>query len=526
MSFTGKVILITGASSGIGAETAKHFAQLGALLSITGRNKHNLDKVAEQCGQPKPFIITGDLANENDVKNIIDSTIKHYGKLDVLVNNAAIVEFGSIETPSLEQYDNIFNVNVRSVFQLTTLAVPYLIKTKGNIVNVSSVAGFRPLKNNLPYCMSKAALDQFTRCVALELASRQVRVNSVNPGAVPTNILRNTGLTQEQVKTVFEQLKGGHALGRNGDTLEIAKTIAFLASDDASFITGVTMPVDGVSPFCEHCSISFFIHCTTIMSFAGKVVLITGASSGIGAETAIHFAQLGASLSITGRNEYNLDKVAEQCGQPKPFIVTGDLANENDVKNIIDSTIKHYGKIDVLVNNAAIVEFGSIETTSLEQYDNIFNVNVRSVFQLTTLAVPHLIKTKGNIVNVSSVAGLRPLKNNLSYCMSKAALDQFTRCVALELASRQVRVNSVNPGAVSTNILRNTGLTQEQIKILLDQIKEGHALGRIGDTLEIAKTIAFLASDDASFMTGVTMPVDGGWHITSAQSNLNITDSQ
>ncbi|XP_018047391.1 PREDICTED: 3-oxoacyl-[acyl-carrier-protein] reductase FabG-like isoform X2 [Atta colombica] len=245
MSFMGKVVLITGASSGIGAETAIHFAQLSALLSITGRNKHNLDKVAEQCGQPKPFIITGDLANENDVKNIIDSTIKHYGKLDVLVNNAAIVKFGSIETPSLEQYDNIFNVNVRSVFQLTTLAVPYLIKTKGNIVNVSSVAGLRPLKNNLPYCMSKAALDQFTRCVALELASRQVRVNSVNPGAVPTNILRNTGLTQEQIKIVFEQLKGGHALGRNGDTLEIAKTIAFLASDDASFITGITMPVDG-----------------------------------------------------------------------------------------------------------------------------------------------------------------------------------------------------------------------------------------------------------------------------------------
>ena len=105
------------------------------------------------------------------------------------------------------------------------------------------------------------------------------------------------------------------------------------------------------------------------MSFAGKVVLITGASSGIGAETAIQLAQLGASLSITGRNKQNLEKVAEQCGKSKPFIVTGDLANENDVKNIIDSTIKHYSKLDVLVNNAAIVEFGSIETPSLEQYD-------------------------------------------------------------------------------------------------------------------------------------------------------------
>ncbi|KYQ57786.1 3-oxoacyl-[acyl-carrier-protein] reductase [Trachymyrmex zeteki] len=245
MSFKGKVVLITGASSGIGAETAIHFAQLGALLSITGRNKYNLDKVAEQCGQSKPFIVTGDIANENDVKNIIDSTIKHYGKLDVLVNNAGIVEFGSIEISSLEKFDNIFNVNVRSVFQLTALAVPHLIKTKGNIVNVSSVTGLRPMKNNLPYCMSKAALDQFTRCVALDLASQQVRVNSVNPGGVQTNILRDTGMSQEQLKTFFERLKGGHAFGRNGDPSEIAKTIAFLASDDASFITGVTMPVDG-----------------------------------------------------------------------------------------------------------------------------------------------------------------------------------------------------------------------------------------------------------------------------------------
>ncbi|XP_018343056.1 PREDICTED: LOW QUALITY PROTEIN: 3-oxoacyl-[acyl-carrier-protein] reductase FabG-like [Trachymyrmex septentrionalis] len=427
MSFAGKVVLITGASSGIGAETAIHFAQLGASLSITGRNKQNLEKVAEQCGKSKPFIVTGDLANENDVKNIIDSTIKHYGKLDVLVNNAGIVRFGNIEIP-LEHYDNIMNVNVRSVFQLTALAVPYLIKTKGNIVNVSSVAGLRPLKNSLPYCMSKAALDQFTRCVALEL------------------------------------------------------------------------------------------HHDRCMSFARKVVLITGASSGIGAETAIHFAQLGASLSITGRNKQNLEKVAEQCGKSKPFIVTGDLANENDVKNIIDSTIKHYGKLDVLINNAGTWEAGGIETTSLEKYDNIMNINVRSVFQLTALAVAHLVKTKGNIVNVSSLTGLRPGVGFLAYYMSKAALDQFTRCVALELASRQVRVNAVNPGLIETNIFRNSGMNQEQLKNFFKKLQKIHALGRNGDTSEVAKVIIFLASDDASFITGVTLPVDGGAHALSPVS--------
>jgi len=109
------------------------------------------------------------------------------------------------------------------------------------------------------------------------------------------------------------------------------------------------------------------------MSFMGKVVLITGASSGIGAATAIHFAQLGASLSITGRNADNLKKVAKQCGESKSFIVTGEMTNEDDVKNIIDSTIKHYGKLDILVNNAGILETGTIESTSVEQYDRYNN---------------------------------------------------------------------------------------------------------------------------------------------------------
>ncbi|XP_011165062.1 3-oxoacyl-[acyl-carrier-protein] reductase FabG [Solenopsis invicta] len=246
------------------------------------------------------------------------------------------------------------------------------------------------------------------------------------------------------------------------------------------------------------------------MSFAGKVVLITGASSGIGAETAVYMAQHGASLSLTGRNKQNLDKVAEQCGQSKTLVVTGELANENDIKNIIDSTIKHFGKLDILINNAGVLELGTIETMRLEQYDNVFNVNVRSVYQLTALAVPHLIKTKGNIVNVSSLAGLRSFPGALAYCMSKAALDQFTRCVALELGTHQVRVNAVNPGVITTSIHERGGMTQEQVEDFYEHSKKVHALGRVGDVSEVAKAIAFLASDDASYITGATLPVDGG----------------
>uniref|UniRef100_V5GUI8 3-oxoacyl-(Acyl-carrier-protein) reductase n=1 Tax=Anoplophora glabripennis TaxID=217634 RepID=V5GUI8_ANOGL len=195
-----------------------------------------------------------------------------------------------------------------------------------------------------------------------------------------------------------------------------------------------------------------------------------------------------------------------------PLLLTGELTNEKDTKDILDKTIEHFGKLDVLVNNAGTLETGSIEATNLEQYDRVMNTNVRSIYQLTTLAVPHLIKTKGNVVNVSSVNGIRAFPGVLAYCVSKAAVDQFTRCAALDLAPKQVRVNSVNPGVVITNLHKRGGMNEEQYAAFLKRSQETHALGRPGQPEEIARTIAYLASDNASFITGASVPVDGGRH--------------
>lgn len=251
------------------------------------------------------------------------------------------------------------------------------------------------------------------------------------------------------------------------------------------------------------------------MNFEGKVVLVTGASSGIGAATALYLAKLGASLSLTGRNVANLNKVADECRQAsgcQPFVVAGDVNVEADVQNVMDSTIAHYKKLDVLINNAGIIEMGSIEETSLAQYDKVMNTNMRSVYQMTMLAVPHLIKTKGNIVNVSSVNGIRAFPNVLAYCISKAALDQLTRCTALELAPKQVRVNSVNPGVIVTEIHKRGGMDDEAYAAFLERSKQTHPLQRHGKPEEVAAAIGFLASDLASNSTGVTLSVDGGRH--------------
>ena len=245
------------------------------------------------------------------------------------------------------------------------------------------------------------------------------------------------------------------------------------------------------------------------MDFTDKVVIITGASSGIGAGAALYLSTLGASLVISGRNKDKLEETATKC-EGSPLVIVGDVNVEADRVNIINKTIEKFGKLNVLVNNAGLGKSAGIVATTMEQYDQVMDTNVRSVFHLTQLAIPHLVKTQGNIVNVSSVAGPRSFPNLLAYCMSKAALDQFTKCVALELAPDNVRVNSINPGLIVTDFHKRLGMNDEDYQAFLEKSKATHPLGRVGTVDETSYAIAFLASDNASFITGAQLPVDGG----------------
>eukprot|EP00112_Aurelia_sp_Birch-Aquarium-sp1_P017210 Seg397.24 transcript_id=Seg397.24/GoldUCD/mRNA.D3Y31 product="3-oxoacyl-acyl-carrier-protein reductase FabG" protein_id=Seg397.24/GoldUCD/D3Y31 len=251
----------------------------------------------------------------------------------------------------------------------------------------------------------------------------------------------------------------------------------------------------------------------------GKVAVITGSSSGIGCAISVLFSKLGANVVLAGRNLDALQTTAGQCvasgnSSPEPLIVQGDLSKTEAAENLIEQTIENHGKLDILVNSAGVWCKGSIEEETLNSFDECFNVNVRSVFYLTKLAVPHLIKTKGNIVNISSVGGPRAFPGLLSYCMSKAAIDQLTQCVALELAPKQVRCNAVNPGVIETELHKRGGLDEESYTKYKEKAMKSHPLGRTGTTEEVAEAAAFLASDKSSFMTGVLLPVDGGRHAT------------
>ena len=255
------------------------------------------------------------------------------------------------------------------------------------------------------------------------------------------------------------------------------------------------------------------------MGIEKKVAIVTGATSGIGKETAYCFSNEKAKLMLVARDKKKLENIAAEIkdngGDAEIF--PADITDQNKMKECVNKTVNIYGGIDILVNAAGIIANGTIENTKMEDWDYMMDINLRAVFNLTQLVLPSLIERKGNIVNVSSVTGLRAFPGVLAYCVSKAGLDQFTRCIALELASKGVRVNAVNPGVTFTELHRRGGMDEEKYAAFLNHSKTTHPLGRVGKPKEIAELILFLASSHAGWITGVTYSIDGGRGQTCAR---------
>jgi len=251
----------------------------------------------------------------------------------------------------------------------------------------------------------------------------------------------------------------------------------------------------------------------------GKVAIITGASSGIGRAAAQLFAENGATVVALGRSEKELKSLRDdlQEAQGTLKIQLADVLELTQIEKVVNDCIETFGQIDVLVNAAGIILNGSIENTALEDWDKMMNINLRSVFSMMQRCVPYLEKTKGNVVNISSVAGSRAFPGLLAYCVSKAAIDQLTRCSALELAPKGVRVNAVNPGVVVTSLHKRGGMPEENYQDFLEHSKTTHPIGRVGEPSEVAELIYYLASEKAAWITGATYEIDGGRAQTCAR---------
>jgi NAD(P)-dependent dehydrogenase (short-subunit alcohol dehydrogenase family) len=252
-----------------------------------------------------------------------------------------------------------------------------------------------------------------------------------------------------------------------------------------------------------------------VLNLRSRTAIVTGASSGIGRSVALRFAQYGARLVLVGRDKGKLEETGAMISglvreATEFLIVTDDLEDPESPRRIVDASLSQYDRLDILVNNAATIyrEPPGEEFTPVAAWDAIMRVNVRSYYLLAKAAFPHLCKTRGSIVNMSSIWALVGARNQAAYSVSKAAIVELTRSLALDFAHAGVRVNCVCPSTTRTPLLLKSRDSFDE-----ESAARSHPLGRIGEPDDVAKAILFLASEAASWVTGVALPVDGGYTI-------------
>jgi dihydroanticapsin dehydrogenase len=243
------------------------------------------------------------------------------------------------------------------------------------------------------------------------------------------------------------------------------------------------------------------------LRLSGKIALVTGGSRGIGFATAKILSENGATVVITAKDQERLEKSTLEI--PNAVGIAADIRKRNDVKNVVNKTIEKFGKLDILVNNAGIFpKIKLLHEIDEDEWNEVLDVNLTGQFRFTKEAIPHLKKTGGSIINISSDAGLKAYQgfNVDAYTASKAALVLLTKCWALEYAEYKIRVNCICPGVVDTDMTKPFMKTQKDREFMNSE----HPIGRIGQPEEVAKAVMYFVSDDASWITGAILAVDGG----------------
>ena len=243
------------------------------------------------------------------------------------------------------------------------------------------------------------------------------------------------------------------------------------------------------------------------MRLKDKTAIITGGGTGIGLATARAFCKEGAKVILFGRRKEKLEKAVENLGG-SAIIVQGDMTNNNDLDKLINETLHNFKKIDILVNNAGLFNGSPLHEISDSQWDEIMDINIRSVFQLTRRVLPVMLSQKyGSIIHISSILGLIAVPQVAAYNVSKGALNQFSRSIAVEYGSSGIRSNSICPGLIATDM---TADLMKDADLMKEWSKE-YPIGRFGKPEDVANACLYLASDESSFVTGITLPVDGGF---------------
>jgi NAD(P)-dependent dehydrogenase (short-subunit alcohol dehydrogenase family) len=242
-----------------------------------------------------------------------------------------------------------------------------------------------------------------------------------------------------------------------------------------------------------------------------RVILLTGGGTGIGRACALAFARERASLALVGRRKDKLESVAKECGG-SPLVIAADLANKAEIERAVSETVARFGRLDVLVNNAGVMIPGTAEQISEEQWDRTFQVNVKSVWQMSCAVLPHFRKTGGGvIINMASVLGINGMRNRASYAPSKGAVVLLTKCMAVDHGHENIRVNAICPSFIETDLTATVIQSAADPEAVRRQRIAVHPIGRLGRPEDVAGLAVYLASDAASWVTGGVYPVDGGY---------------
>ncbi|WP_076072491.1 SDR family NAD(P)-dependent oxidoreductase [Sphingomonas montana] len=247
--------------------------------------------------------------------------------------------------------------------------------------------------------------------------------------------------------------------------------------------------------------------------FENKTVLVTGAASGIGRAAAQRFADEGANVVVVDLDRAALEEASDELRQDRTLIQPGDTSNREAAEAAVAAAIERFGRLDVLISNAGIASKGDITQTSEEDFAHVLAVNVTGYFHMAKAAMPHLVKSRGSIVMTSSVSGLGGDWNMFAYNTSKGAVTNMVRALALDAGKDGVRVNAVNPSFTDTGMTTDMQADPD----LVAKFGERMPLGPMAQPEDIAAVMAFLASDDARFITGVNLPVDGGLMASNGQ---------
>ncbi|KAF4361577.1 hypothetical protein F8388_007593 [Cannabis sativa] len=437
-NISGKVVLITGASSGIGEHLAYEYASKGACLALVARRQNQLREVVEQAreiGSPDVLMIVADVSKVEDCKRLVDDTIDHFGRLDHLVNNAGINSVSLFdEITNITSLRNVMDTNFWGSAYTTHFAIPHLKQSKGKIVVLSSSASWLPIPRMSLYNASKAALFALFETLRVELG-QDIKITLVTPGFIESELTQGKFLDKEG-KMIFDPdlrdvqvsaipvgtcqgcakgivksaLKGQRYLTEPSwfkvtyiwkvfcpEILEWGYRLFYLnkpGTEASETPSKKILDVSGAKNFLYPDTLqapqelfkSFFIKIfIPTQNLAGKVVLITGASSGIGENLAYEYARRGANLALAARRENRLKRVADEAirlGSPDAIVIRADVKEIEDCKALVEDTVNHFGQLDYLVNNAGVVQLSLFED-STDQFSTIRSIMASKAAQLS-----------------------------------------------------------------------------------------------------------------------------------------------